>query len=268
MKTRVIGITETSANVWRVTFNGSVLGDSRGHRRAEALAEAMTFVERDGGLDGDWGPNGWEEFRNVLDPVLVEAPAEEVAQAPAAKSKGKTTYIAFDANGAAHTRSTAREYTHTVVGLPSLEKAMTDALSPWGVDASNYEYFRKIAMTNGDYLAQACYRTADKWTAEQIAEEKASKDAANAKRLAEARDLLDRCPTLAAYRAQKQVERVAAVEKSKAEGAYEKWVNIGFCGRLDLAQKLAAKPVGYYAKTAVLECRPATPAEIKANKGR
>lgn len=176
-------------------------------------------------------------------------------------------FIATDSAGALHTRATAsRAYTHTVVGLPSLEKAMTDALAPWAVDTSNYEYFRKIAMTNGDYHARTCYRTADKWTPEQIAEEKASVDAANAKRLAEARDILDRCPTLAAYRAQKQVERVAAVRANETKGYYARWVNIGFCGRFDLAAKLAAKPAGYYAKVEVLECREATKAEFVAAK--
>lgn len=78
MKKKVVGITETSANVWRVTFNGSVLGDSRGYDRAGALAEAKRYVERNGGIDGDWGPNGWVEMQMVLDPAL-EPKAEPVA---------------------------------------------------------------------------------------------------------------------------------------------------------------------------------------------
>lgn len=108
MKTRVIGITETSRDVWRVTFNGLVLGDSRGYRRAEALAEAKSFV----GLDGDWGPNGWVEMENVLDPALVEAPAEEVAQvekarpdpAKSAKAKQVTFWVYPIVNGFKRTR--------------------------------------------------------------------------------------------------------------------------------------------------------------------
>jgi hypothetical protein len=71
MKTVIVGIQETSKDVWRVSFNGTILGDSRGYRRSEAIAEARKYVERDGGLDGDWGPNGWEERQNVLDPALL-----------------------------------------------------------------------------------------------------------------------------------------------------------------------------------------------------
>lgn len=66
MKTVTIGIMETAHGVYRVTYNGSILGDSRGYTKAQATTEAKRIVERDGGLDGDWGPNGWEEHRNVL----------------------------------------------------------------------------------------------------------------------------------------------------------------------------------------------------------
>lgn len=65
MKTRVIGIAETSKNVWRLTFNGTVLGDSHGYDRARAISEARSFVARNG-LDGDWEGSVWVEFRNVL----------------------------------------------------------------------------------------------------------------------------------------------------------------------------------------------------------
>ena len=70
MKTRIIGIKETSANVWRLTFDGTVLGDSRGYDKNTATQKARSFVERDGGIDGKWEGSTWVEFRNVLDPSL------------------------------------------------------------------------------------------------------------------------------------------------------------------------------------------------------
>lgn len=92
MKTRIIGITETSPGTWRVTFNGSVLGDSRGYDRSRALAEAKTYVERNGGLDGDWGPTGWVEMRNILDPAL-EPKAEEAPVASDSLENGTAAII-------------------------------------------------------------------------------------------------------------------------------------------------------------------------------
>ncbi len=67
MKTRIIGVKETARGCWKLTFNGHILGDSRGYSRDEAVREARKFVARDGGLDGDWEGSTWVEFRNVLD---------------------------------------------------------------------------------------------------------------------------------------------------------------------------------------------------------
>lgn len=70
MKQRVIGIKETSANCFRLSFDGHVLGDSRGYSRNEAIAEARRFVARNR-LDGDWEGSTWVEFENVLDPEIA-----------------------------------------------------------------------------------------------------------------------------------------------------------------------------------------------------
>jgi hypothetical protein len=45
-----VSITETSRNVWRVTFDGKVLGDSQGYTEARAADEAMHIVNR----ETDW----------------------------------------------------------------------------------------------------------------------------------------------------------------------------------------------------------------------
>ncbi|QIG73890.1 hypothetical protein PP935_gp115 [Rhizobium phage RHph_N34] len=69
MDKRIIGIAETSHGVFRLTFNRTVLGDSRGYSRDEAIRQAKSFVNRNR-IDGDWKGSTWVEFENVLDPEL------------------------------------------------------------------------------------------------------------------------------------------------------------------------------------------------------
>lgn len=44
MQTVTISIRETSPNVWRLTHDGRVLGDSRGYRKDQAIAKARERV--------------------------------------------------------------------------------------------------------------------------------------------------------------------------------------------------------------------------------
>lgn len=69
MEKRIIGIKETSANCFRLSFNGHVLGDSHGYSRNEAISQARRFVARNR-FDGNWKGSIWVEFENVLDPEL------------------------------------------------------------------------------------------------------------------------------------------------------------------------------------------------------
>jgi hypothetical protein len=46
MKTVVVSIKETGRDCWRVTYDGSVLGDSRGYRKPEAMEEARKVAAR------------------------------------------------------------------------------------------------------------------------------------------------------------------------------------------------------------------------------
>ena len=46
-KAEEVSITETSPGVWRVTFDGCVLGDSRGYDHATARREAIRMVEQE-----------------------------------------------------------------------------------------------------------------------------------------------------------------------------------------------------------------------------
>lgn len=42
--TQIISIKETSVNSWRITFDGKVLGDSRGYIKEKAIKEAHRLV--------------------------------------------------------------------------------------------------------------------------------------------------------------------------------------------------------------------------------
>lgn len=60
-----VGIKETSPNVWRVTRNGNVLGDSRGYSRREAEAQARSIASRTD--EGHWEGSTWIPDKFVLD---------------------------------------------------------------------------------------------------------------------------------------------------------------------------------------------------------
>lgn len=61
-----VSIKETSPNVWRVSFNGNVLGDSRGHRKEGAIAEAKKFVAD----ETRWAARDGRPAELEIDPAL------------------------------------------------------------------------------------------------------------------------------------------------------------------------------------------------------
>jgi hypothetical protein len=63
---------------------------------------------------------------------------------------------------------------------------------------------------------------------------------ANAKKLALAKLNVDG-RTVDQYVAIQLERRIARVEERKAKGEFDQWISVGWCGRYDLAQKLAAK---------------------------
>lgn len=156
-----------------------------------------------------------------------------------------TTFTAIDAAVQTHKRtSKSRSYTHTVVALRSYSFDLDRANSKvWDKEeGKNFDYYSLIAFGNDPHPCR-CYRTPDRWTAEQIAEEAASVEAMNAKRITDAADRVTG-HTRETYLAARRADRVARVEKAKAEGRYAQWENLGWCGRLDLAQKLASRESG------------------------
>jgi hypothetical protein len=146
----------------------------------------------------------------------------------------KTAYIATDAAGIKHTRNSDRVYTHTVVIKGGYERdlraandmayAAKEANDLWAQVGKGLEGYvanglRKHAILGRDYFV---------------------------KRFAEDSAIVAQFGTAAAYIDSKRAAHVARVEAEKAAGRFEKWGNIGWCGRLDLAQKLAAKYQGDY----------------------
>jgi hypothetical protein len=171
----------------------------------------------------------------------------------------KTNYIATDAAGVTHTRSTeSRAYTHTVVRKGGYAVAMASALSAsWGkTDRSNFDYYLRIAEGRSEFYPSTryCAKYADRHTPEQIAEEDARLTISDAQKVAEAKAV---CAGFTAdtYVAEQRRLRVERIETKLAEGGYEVWHNMGWCGRLDLAQKLANASAGGDYVVAVLEAQ-------------
>lgn len=158
----------------------------------------------------------------------------------------KTKYFAIDANGERHTRSSERAYSHMVVFKDDFAREM--ALSTdksWAKqDARNFDYYARIAAGNDPYPSTN-FRAEhpDRFTADEIAESQARADAENARRLADAKEKTDGHDA-ASYIAACKADRIARLEAKKAKGAFDIFRCAGWCGRLDLAQKLAAKTIG------------------------
>jgi hypothetical protein len=131
----------------------------------------------------------------------------------------KTRYTATDANGVIHTRNSDRVYTHTVVYLNDYDAALAGAhTKSWAqLDRSNFEYYQKLVSGNHSYT--------------HVSE----------KEIASAKEKLEATPTVELYLAAELAARVARIEANKANGYYKQYFNAGWCGRLDLAQKLVSK---------------------------
>lgn len=126
----------------------------------------------------------------------------------------KISYTATDANGAIHTRKSERGYSHTVVYRNVKSEVMAQMQDAGWVktDRSNYDYSVKLATGNHT------------WTC------------VTEKEIAKAKAIVENF-TKEEYVADELAKRIASAENYD----YTTWFNAGWCGRLDLAQKLAAK---------------------------
>lgn len=146
----------------------------------------------------------------------------------------KTTYTVTAPNGAVFTRKSDRVYTHAVLCQDSYEGWMQTYDAIWEVDKSNFRYAEKIVATNGEYLAGKVYNE----------EQRERVEAANAKRLANAKAEVETHKTANAFAAAMRALRVASLNAKLKAGGFDGWMVEGFCGRHDLAVKLAAKVTG------------------------
>lgn len=139
----------------------------------------------------------------------------------------RTTFTATDAAGRVHTRtSDRREYTHTVVFLPSFALDMARADRDRGHDGEDWDFACRMVAWGGVFNG-----VRKPWaTDEQIAAELADYTAKASKYTSREEAITGR-----------RAKRVAFVNERKEAGYYATWQNAGWCGRLDLAQKLAAR---------------------------
>jgi len=164
-----------------------------------------------------------------------------------------TKYFVIDPNGVKHTRTTKnRTYTHTVLARPSYEltlAAVSDRSHPETIrtETSNYQYFRAYLDGTSKYLVKP------DWQKDEAAfAVKCEREIANAKAN------IGDCTTVEQYRAKLLQEAIDRVESAKAQGYYETWQDKGWCGRHDLAVKLAAshnKPGSRYAEVIIVEAQ-------------
>lgn len=141
----------------------------------------------------------------------------------------RTTFLATDANGTVHKRvSQDRTYTHTVVFQRSKEQAIRNAHEGVKQDRKNVQYIAgQAAMTVDAYIADGKSRypslSDDGYWANQ--------HAGHVARAAKFRGDVE---------AEVQARLADALAKIEAAD-WSVWYNAGWCGRYDLALKLAAK---------------------------
>lgn len=152
----------------------------------------------------------------------------------------KTAYFATDANGKTHTRNSDRVYTHTVVYRNSKERFLASANAEMWADRDGWTYDYYAACAAGTHPHVTKITPAGgfhhSYTAEQIAERQEKQRQQNASEIADAKTKVNGV-TREQWIAARLAERVAVVEATD----FTVWHNAGWCGRLDLAQKLAAK---------------------------
>jgi hypothetical protein len=115
-------------------------------------------------------------------------------------------------------------------------------------DVSNFEYYTDI-IERGYSMYSPSEVGKYAWLTAEYQATKAAEEVANAiERIAGAK-------TATEYQIARRDACVARVQQLKANGHYDVWCNEGWCGRLDLAQKLASKSSQYGVEVTILEAR-------------
>jgi hypothetical protein len=135
----------------------------------------------------------------------------------------KFGYLAIDPDGVKHKRRSDRTYTHTVVYKGGYARAVASVEDQaWAItDQNNYRYYLDIVEGR---TGKAPWET----------------EAQHEARKGDAAGHLAGCQCAADYIAKCKAHRLARIEANRAEGKYDTWQNAGWCGRSDLAQKVAS----------------------------
>lgn len=146
-----------------------------------------------------------------------------------------TKFTAIDPSGGLHKRTSVdRTYTHTVVSKRAVEWDLSFVRAPdrVRVQRSNFRHHLAWLDSTSEWLVRSPWESEER---HKVEVEQA---------LAKAREVIgDNWIEDDWIEAQAQ-DQIARIEKAKAAGYYDQWVNDGWCGRLDLAQKLASKMAG------------------------
>lgn len=157
----------------------------------------------------------------------------------------KIKHSATGPNGETFTRtSKTRSYTHMAIGRPSYDAAVARANSPESIkgDRRNFAHYNAFLNGTSEFLPRKSWERDD-----------AAFEARVATDIARATSALAGCTDADSYAEAKRLARVADVEASKASGVFDRFVDLGWSSRFDLAQKVAASAGAMYAETRVIE---------------
>jgi hypothetical protein len=144
----------------------------------------------------------------------------------------KNIFTVTDRNGTIHKRtSESRTYTHAVVARPSYEAAISrlDNKALEKINRNNFAYHMAYVNGTSQWLERDC------WESEQQHQKRTARE------IARSVDALEGCKTADEYVAMVRRFALDRIEGAHAIGFYDTFQCVGWCGRLDLAHKLASE---------------------------
>ena len=135
----------------------------------------------------------------------------------------KNTLTAIDPAGVKHKRTTERTYTHVVVARLCRKHAMDVAQTKWAHFDSNFWHHQAFIDGTSKWLERSSWETDESHARRVKSDVERAKEANRG------------CSTPDALWEIVKAEQVAAANAAD----YSKWHVLGWCGRLDLAERLA-----------------------------
>lgn len=157
-----------------------------------------------------------------------------------------TTKHIATADGQTFTRtSKSRVYTHVVLAKASLDHQLAMVASKFTIDLHRSNHAFHVGNLNPDCKLRPTWQS------------EASLAAEGQRYAQRAAEELEGTSTVEEYVAKKQAQSFARIEEDRLDGQYERWGVVGWCGRRDLADKLAATTLGrgYYGDVVVVEAQ-------------